>query len=102
MFRVVLRSVVVLAAAPANGSMSRTSRDACCVLEHLDHCREEAMIDGSQRVEFNGVEVLANTGLVLTCRIDGKVVALPPLRRLPGARCAGPVTWALDPSALRR
>ena len=61
------------------------------------------MIDGSQRVEFDGVEVLANTGLVLRCRIDGKVVALPPLRRLLGST----VLWAGDvgkpgPSTRRR
>jgi hypothetical protein len=36
--------------------------------------------------------VLANTGLVLRCRIDGKVVALPPLRRLLGST----VLWAGD------
>jgi hypothetical protein len=48
------------------------------------------MIDGSQRVEFDGVEVLGNTGLVLRCRVDGKVVSFPPLRRLPGSTVPWP------------
>jgi hypothetical protein len=42
------------------------------------------MMDGSERIEFPCVEVLDGGGLVLKCRIDGKIVHVPPLRLLPG------------------
>jgi hypothetical protein len=41
------------------------------------------MMDGTDRVEFPDVEVLDAGGLVLKCRIDGKIVHVPPLRMLP-------------------
>ncbi len=42
------------------------------------------MMDGADRVEFPDVEVLDAGGLVLKCRIDGKIVYVPPLRMLQG------------------
>ena len=42
------------------------------------------MMDGAERIAFSDVEVLDRGGLVLMCRIDGKVVYVPPLRMLPG------------------
>jgi len=48
------------------------------------------MTDGTRRVEFDDVEVI-NAGLVLWCRVNGAIVAIPPLRLLPGTeiRMAG-------------
>jgi len=54
------------------------------------------MIDGPQRVEFRGVLVLDHAGLVLRCRINDKIVAVPPLRMLPGST----VGWAGDVGSL--
>jgi hypothetical protein len=42
------------------------------------------MIDGSTRVEFDDVEVVRHAALILMCRVGDKVVAVPPLRMLPG------------------
>jgi hypothetical protein len=42
------------------------------------------MIDGSLRVEFDDVEVVRDTGLILMCRVGAKVVGVPSLRVLPG------------------
>jgi len=42
------------------------------------------MMDGAERVELSGVEVIDAGGLVMKCRIDGKVVFVPPLRVLRG------------------
>lgn len=42
------------------------------------------MTDGERRSEFLGVEVLDDGGLTLRCRIEGKVVSIPPLRMLEG------------------
>jgi hypothetical protein len=43
------------------------------------------MIDGTKRVEFTDVELIGDTGLVLRCRIGGKIVSISPLRVLPGS-----------------
>ena len=42
------------------------------------------MIDGTQRVEFSDVDVLASTDFVMRCRVAGKVVGVPALKTLPG------------------
>jgi hypothetical protein len=44
------------------------------------------MMDGVDRSEseFFNVEVLDASGLLWRCRIDGKIVGVPPLRLLPG------------------
>jgi hypothetical protein len=42
------------------------------------------MIDGSQRVTFENVEVVRRGDLVAICRVGMKVVAVPPRRMLPG------------------
>lgn len=42
------------------------------------------MIYRSYCVEFDGVEVVRNTGLVLMCRVGEKVVGVPPLRTMAG------------------
>jgi hypothetical protein len=44
------------------------------------------MIDGTKRVEFEDVEVLEAGGLVMRCRVGGKIVLVPPLRLLPGTQ----------------
>src|SRR5258708_5808002 len=36
------------------------------------------MIDGTKRVEFEDVEVLEAGGLVMRCRVGGKIVLVPP------------------------
>ena len=46
------------------------------------------MIDGSDRVEFDDVEVVSHAALLVTCRVGQKVVAVPPLRMLPGTTIA--------------
>jgi hypothetical protein len=43
-----------------------------------------AMMNGADWMTFPDVEVLYGGALVLKCRIDGKIVHLPPLRMLPG------------------
>jgi len=43
------------------------------------------MADGSDRVEFTNVEVLAANQHVLVCRVAGKLVSIPPGRLLPGS-----------------
>jgi len=42
------------------------------------------MIDGSDRVEFADVEVIAHRGLLLKCRVGEKTVRVPLQRMLPG------------------
>jgi len=42
------------------------------------------MADGSDRVEFTNVEVLAANQHVLVCRVAGKLVSIPPGRLLQG------------------
>ena len=42
------------------------------------------MMDGSRRVEFDNVEIVRDTGLVLMCRVGVQIVGVPPLRMLPG------------------
>jgi hypothetical protein len=42
------------------------------------------MIDGSDRVEFDNVEVVRHTDLIVMCRVGWKVVAVPRRRILPG------------------
>jgi len=42
------------------------------------------MVDGSRRVEFDDVEVIRDANLILMCRVGTTVVAVPPLRMLPG------------------
>jgi hypothetical protein len=42
------------------------------------------MVDGSQRVEFENVHVLAANDRVMMCRIGDQIVAVPSLQILPG------------------
>jgi len=42
------------------------------------------MIDGSQRVEFDDVEIVRATAIILMCRVGMRIVAVPPRRTLPG------------------
>jgi hypothetical protein len=44
------------------------------------------MLDGTQRVEFSDVEVLAD--FVIRCRVAGKFVGVPALKTLPGTEVA--------------
>jgi len=46
------------------------------------------MVDGSQRVEFDGVEVIRDKSLILMCRVGMKLIAVPSLRMLPGTTIA--------------
>ena len=46
------------------------------------------MMDGSQRVEFDNVEVIRDTSIMVTCRVAGKVVGVLPRRMLPGTTIA--------------
>jgi hypothetical protein len=46
------------------------------------------MIDGADRMEFPDVEVLDDSRLLLRCRVDGKIVGVPPLRLLRGTTIA--------------
>jgi hypothetical protein len=41
-------------------------------------------MDSTDRVEFPDVEVLADNPLVLLCRVNGRLVSIPPGRLLPG------------------
>ena len=50
--------------------------------------RDLTMIDGTQRVEFADVEVLASTDFVMRCRVAGKFVGVPALKTLPGTDVA--------------
>jgi len=45
------------------------------------------MMDGSDRVTFDDVEV-ASDGVILSCRVGKKVVWVPPRRMLPGTTVA--------------
>ena len=42
------------------------------------------MSDGANRVEFDNVEVIRDTSVMVTCRVGGKVVGVLPQRMLPG------------------
>ena len=44
------------------------------------------MIDGSDRVTFDGVEVISATDLVVMCEVGGRVVGVLPLHMLPGSQ----------------
>jgi len=44
------------------------------------------MMEANDDVEFGDVEVLDHDGLMLWCRIAGRVVAVPPLRVLSGTQ----------------
>ena len=46
------------------------------------------MMDGTERMTFPDVEVLDSSGLVLQCRLAGRIVGVPPLRLLPGTTIA--------------
>jgi len=46
------------------------------------------MIDDSPRAEFDGVQVIRHTGLVLMCRVGEKVVGVPPALTLAGTTIA--------------
>ena len=46
------------------------------------------MMDGTDRMEFPDVEVVGSGGLVLRCKVCGKIVGVPPLRLLPGTTIA--------------
>ncbi len=56
------------------------------------------MVDGSQRVKFDDVEVLRD-GVILSCRVGRKVVWIPPRRMLPGTTIArkGDRGWLVLP-----
>ena len=47
------------------------------------------MIEASDDVEFGDVEVLEHDGLMLWCRIAGRIIAVPPLRFLSGTEIRG-------------
>jgi hypothetical protein len=47
------------------------------------------IIDGSQRVEFDNVEVIRDGGLVLMCRVGTKVVGVRQRSVLPGPTIFG-------------
>jgi len=47
------------------------------------------LIDGSQRVEFEDVHVLAMNDLVMMCQIGDHIVKVPSLRILPGTTISG-------------
>ena len=42
------------------------------------------MIDGTDRVELDDVEVIERGGFAVHCLVGERVVAVPPLRILPG------------------
>jgi hypothetical protein len=46
------------------------------------------MMDGADRIAFSEVELLGASVFVLRCRVDGKIVGVPPLRLLPGTTIA--------------
>ena len=46
------------------------------------------MIDGSDRVTFENVEVISATDLVVMCDVGGRVVGVLPLHMLPGSLIA--------------
>jgi hypothetical protein len=46
------------------------------------------MIDGSPVAEFEAVEVIDHTGLILMCRVGGKIVGVPPALTLAGTTIA--------------
>ena len=50
--------------------------------------QETAVIDGSDRVEFEDVDVFACSDIVILCRINGKDVAVTPRTMLPGTQVA--------------
>ena len=58
------------------------------------------MMDGSDRVTFENVVVIRRTDLVVTCHMGTRVVAVPPLRMLPGTTISG--TGALGRLVLPR
>jgi hypothetical protein len=41
------------------------------------------MIDGSDRMTFDNVEVISATDLVVMCQVGGRVVGVPPQHMLP-------------------
>jgi hypothetical protein len=43
---------------------------------------------GSPRAEFDGVEVITHTGLILMCRVGQTIVGVPPALTLPGTTIA--------------
>jgi hypothetical protein len=58
------------------------------------------MSDGSAGVMFEDVVVIRRTDVVVICRVGMKVVAVPPLRMLPGTTISG--TGALGRLVLPR
>ena len=43
------------------------------------------MVDGSQRVTFDDVEVVRSTDLMLMCRVGERLIGVPPRRMLSGS-----------------
>jgi hypothetical protein len=43
------------------------------------------MIDGSDRMTFDNVEVISATDLVVMCQVGARVVGVAPLHMLPGS-----------------
>jgi hypothetical protein len=46
--------------------------------------------DESERVDFEDVEVVADTGPALYCRVGALVVGVPPVQMLPGTEIPHP------------
>jgi len=46
------------------------------------------MIDDSPHAEFEGVQVIRHTGLVLLCRVGQKIIGVPPQFTLAGTTVA--------------
>ena len=46
------------------------------------------MIEGSDRLEFDNVEVIGPAGIVLVCRVRSRIVGVPPRRMMPGTTVA--------------
>ena len=69
---------------PVHGSHERTIERRTWRSAIPEPDRVEVMIDGSLRVEWDDVEVVRDTDLVLMCRVGETVVGVPPRRMLPG------------------
>ena len=80
--------VSALPATPAYGSHVRNPERRTRALLTLRARASRVMVDGSRRVEFDDVEVIRDANLILMCRVGTKVVAVPPLRMLPGTTIA--------------
>ena len=81
--------VSALSDTPAHGSHERTTeRRTRRPPGPPSQSESRVMVDGSRRVEFDDVEVIRDTSLILMCRVGMKLIAVPPLRMLPGTTIA--------------